>query len=358
MKTNVPALSSALVVPLLFAVAVPADGPAFKPAKDSSLEKEFTTSMDFDLDDFSMVADGQDIGAVMGDFEFSMLMEQMIGVTDSYLEPGEGRPTKLGRSFDKLSNTMSMSFAVMGEGEDQEFEMESPLEGEKIVFTWNDGEGKYDIAFAEGSSGEEGLLDGLLEDMDLRAFLPVTEVEQDASWDVDIKSLKNVAMPGGVIKFEIQGMENEAEMQEFQEMFGEDFLDRLPDFFKGTCACTFKGVREEDGATLANIGVRIAINSATDFSEMILEVVDKIAEQQGEEAPEFSFDSCDISLEYEGEGTLVWDVARGTFRSFDVTGDMSMGFDISMDVEAEGESHSVEFSAEISGTYGQKASAE
>jgi hypothetical protein len=165
-------------------------------------------------------------------------------------------------------------------------------------------------------------------------------------------------MPGGMVKFEIEGMESDPEMQEFQEMFGTDFLDRLPDFFKGTCTCTFKGMREVDGESLADIGVRIEIDSATDFSELILEVVDKISEKAGEEIPEFSFDSCDVSLEYQGEGTLVWDVTRGTFRSFDLTGDMSMGFDISMSVEVEGESHSMELTAELSGTYGQKASAE
>ena len=107
----------------------------------------------------------------------AMKTSHTLEVSDRYEAVGEGRPTKLKRSFDKIgtSTHVSVSNPVIGDKE-TDIPATSELEGVTVLFSWNDSAGEYDVAFADGADGDEELLENLTEDLDLRGFLPDKEV--------------------------------------------------------------------------------------------------------------------------------------------------------------------------------------
>ena len=122
--------------------------------------------------------------------------------------------------------------------------------------------------------------------------------------------------------------------------------------FEGECTCTFTGIREENGMRLGEIAIQIEVASTLDLSELLTELITKLAEYGGE-MPEFSIDTADLNLDFDGEGILLWDIEGGRAYAFTLSGDAQIAFDISASVEAEGESHAFEASLEMSGGYEQ-----
>ena len=74
--------------------------------------------------------------------------------------------------------------------------------------TWDDEEQTYYSEF-DGDDADESLLEGLLEDIDLRAFLPTEEVDVDDEWEVDTSTLGPVLLPGGALGFYSQDWDEE-----------------------------------------------------------------------------------------------------------------------------------------------------
>jgi hypothetical protein len=56
-----------------------------------------------------------------------------------------------------------------------------------------------------------------------------------------------------------------------------------------------------------------------------------------------------VGFEFEGEGTLLWNLRAGHVFGFEMSGDITLSVDVEGDIDAMGESHSIEMSAEASG---------
>ncbi len=351
-------LRPGLALGALFAFAPGGEKIAFAPEPGSSLSKRFEIKLDFTLDELSLVADGQDIADMMGAIEIDMTTASTVVVTDGYEALDAGRPKKLKRTFDELASLMHISFsmAMAPEGSsDEEMTFASPLEGETVLFTWNEEQEDFDITFADGE-GDPELLEGLDEDMDLRALLPDSEVAAGDSWKVEIKELHGLAMPGGNLRIEpdVPDGIDEEDMEFFEELFGGGMHENFDELFDGECTCTFVGTREEKGARVAEITIELEVASTLDLSDMLLKVIGRLGEMEGE-MPELSIETADLNLDFEGQGSLLWDVAAGRMHSFHVSGDAQIAFDIAMSVDMQGESHAFEGSLEMSGTYEQGA---
>jgi hypothetical protein len=167
-----------------------------------------------------------------------------------------------------------MKNAMMPEGMDADVPGSSELEGMSVVFTWNEDEEDFDVAFAEGMEGDEKLLVNLVESLDLREFLPPNEVSSQ------------------------------------DEMVGE--LD-------GDIAAELVGIREEDGKRLAAIKLELDLSSASDLKEKMSELKDQMPEGMGE----IDFESFDVEFEFKGEGELLWDLEQGLFHSLAISGDIA-----------------------------------
>jgi hypothetical protein len=339
---------------LSFAFAPAGERPAFGPEPGTTLRKTFTLLGDFELDDLSFIADGQDMADMLG-LELTIKSSTKIGVTDVYDALDAGRPKKLTRTFDAVEEALQFeahaSVEMGGEGSNQDLSFSSELEGETVVFTWNEEKGGYDVALDHGE-GDPELLDGLTEDMDLRVLLPDAEVSEGDTWEVEIAELEGLAIPGGDLKLVPEGAEFEEADFDFFAEIGKDFNDKMGELFEGKCICTFKGVHEKDGLRLGEIAIQIEVASTMDLSALITETIEKFGESE-HEMPEFAFETADLNLDFQGEGALLWDLEAGCLHSFDLTGDAQIAFDIAASIEAEGQSHHLEASAEVSGTYEQ-----
>lgn len=112
-----------------------------------------------------------------------------------------GRPTELVRSFDAVDAHESARVIVAGTSEDEnDSDGTSDLVGRAVRFVWNEEEQQFDASFEE--DGDEALLEGLVEDMDLRVLLPDGDMEPGDSWDVEGAACRFFLSPGGDLSME------------------------------------------------------------------------------------------------------------------------------------------------------------
>jgi len=344
MKMNRSLLASAWTLPLLVALAAPADRPSFHPAAGLSVTKTFTTHNQFKLDDMQVSVGGQSQPMQM---DMEMDMEQTVEVTDTYAEVSGDKVGKLVRRFDTLSGQGSMSMEVPGMGaKDQEITTASPLEGKTVAFTWNEDTGEHEIAYV-GGDGDQALLEGLEEPMDLRALLPKEDVEEGATWEVDVKSLRSVLMPGGDLKLEPQ----EEELKQMPGMGDNmsNLADLLGEMLQGEATAEYRGKRTVDGVEVGVIGLKIDIKSSSDITEQVRE---KMEDMPG--MPKMEVDHVDVELQMSGEGTLYWDLAAGIVHSFEFSGTARTVMDTGMSIEQGEGTMEIEQTMEMSGTFGSK----
>lgn len=321
---------------------------AFQPRAGSSVTKTFTIGGDYSLDELSLIVNGQDVGGMIGELAMSLKLENRYEITDTYKAVADGRPTELVRAFDELASHMTMELTP-APAEMPDFESASELEGKSVAFRWDAEKQEYERTFtAEG--GDEALLEDLEEDMDLRIFLPAAEIAEDESWTVELARLESVIMPGGNLGFRPKDMPDEDGMKMFEEIFG-NFGDELGDLLDGECKCTYKGAREEGGVKMAEIAIELEVATTLDLSELLDKVIRAAIDQSGAgDMVEFSLETADLSLDFEGTGTLLWDLGAGRAHSFQLAGDANIGMDLDVSIEAEGESQNMDAELELSGS--------
>jgi len=315
-----------LALPALWAFTAPAGEISFHPEAGTTLTKSFDTTVELSLDEMRMVMNGEEQDASMFGMEMSMTNSSELEFTDTYVAVDSGRPATLHRTFESLGNTTSTSTSNQITGSmDLDVPSASELEGLTVVFAWEEDEGDFVASYPEDAEGDETLLEDLVEDTDLRGFLPRGAVEEGDTWTVEAAYLINLMAPGGDLKLipeemeEMPGMGDPTSELGIQDMLGE---------IEGEVTCEYAGMREG----LAAIKVTLEVSSANDLSELIAE---KMADaEMPQEGMEVSFDSMDVEVEIEGEGTLLWNVEAGHFASFEFAGDMQQVMEMAMAISS------------------------
>lgn len=334
---TLPAVLPLAALPLLAFVGR-ADKVTFEPSEGASTSKELSFSSTFYLDDIRIAMDGNELPAeMMGEaMDEGLLLEATIAVTDEYVASREGKVLSLLRSFDELT----LEAGVESEAEIvDEF---AELEDTTVSFQWDDEEDDYVKTFHE-SDGDEALLENLDPDMDFMVLLPDGEVSEGDTWEASGERLGAVFFPGGV---PANPSADDEEAEEMAELFQEEMEAQMAEAFSEFALnCTYEGSRDEDGVTVGVITFKFEGDTSLDLSDMIQEVIDMQAGDAGVEADI----SATIGFEFEGEGTLLWNLRAGHAHGFDMSGDITLSADVEGDVDAMGESHSMEMSAEVSG---------
>ena len=356
MKPSKPTASFALAIPALLLLSPTGESPEFAPEEGTELTKVFEIRWDFELNDLSVVVNGQDFSGMTETFEVSVETEMKLRVSDTYDEVAGGRPHRLLRFFDELHGSTSFRFGSDVASEDQEVCSSSELEGRTVLFEWDPDEEEYSLSY-EDDGGDSDLLEGLREDMDLRIFLPGEAVSQGDSWEVDTHSFASLMMPGGNVRLIPEDMGTD-DQDILEGVMDESFLEEFEDVYDGTCTCTFETVREEEAGPLAEIRVVIEISSSVDLSELLANVFESIGEEVGGDMPGITIDAADLTLDYEGEGVLLWNLEANRLHSFELLGEAEMGIDLSLSADVEGQSFTAELSAEVSGSMEQTVEAE
>lgn len=322
---------------------------AFHPEPGSSVTKTFTSGGEYELDDLSLIVNGEDMGGMLGQLEMSMKALNTIEVTDAYKAVADGRPTELLRTFDALSGSMHMDVSAAGTNNTQNMDSSSVLEGKTVAFKWNAEKGEYERSFHE-SEGESKLLEDLEEDMDLRVFLPDSEVAVDATWTVELEQMMSLVMPGGDLSLTPQDGPDDGSMDKFKEIFSQ-FGEQFGELLEGECKCTFKGARDENGVRVAEIAIELDVAATMDLTEMLDKAIQAAIEQSGAgEMVKFSLDTADLNLDFEGAGTLLWNLKAGRMLSFQMAGDATIEMDLAVGVEAQGQSQNVDASLKLAGS--------
>ncbi len=211
-------------------------------------------------------------------------------VRDELLEVEDGDLRKLRRSYETLEDSRSFT----GPAGENESERESELDGETVVFTWDEAAGEWK-ATAEDEELDADLLDELRVDLSLAELLPPDEVEEDASW----------TLPGSAAALLLQPL-GELGLRAEQEPEGDAarrLSRRLQESLTGSIEVTYRGTREEEGGlVLAVLELEIEVQLAASI-----------------EVPEAG--TQEVAIERELAGELLWNTAAGRLHSLNITGE-------------------------------------
>ncbi len=292
---------------------------SFRAEKGASVEKSFAMDLSMDLDDFAISVGGEEMPPEdIGSPEMSVRQESRLVFLDTYPQGADGRPALLHRKFVSLANEERRTTGGDGESESETTTEKSELEGHTVAFRW-DAEKEEFMRSYEGEGADEALLEGLIEDCDLRGVLPAGDVNAGDSWDLDPEVFDLLTGPGGDVGLVDPNDEDD----------GDDDLDeQFRDNTEGELKATFTGMREVEGVSLAVIEIAGSAKSH--------------AKQDSSEG-EGHGGTNTIELEFgDVECEILWDLKLGRAVTYTLSGNVLAR--ISEDATLDFEGQSIEMS--------------
>ena len=337
--------ASLALLPLIAAAPAAIQAPAYAPKDGSTLVKSFVLTMNTAIDDSTTLVNGDD--SQSPSIESETLIVRKLQVSDHIVSCESGRPTKLVRSYDGLGinieSPLQMSGPVSVEA-DLAFEGVSPLDALEVEFTWDSDAETYKRAWV-GGEGDSSHLDGLAEDLDLRALLPDGEVSVGDSWAVDPEAFVDLLYSGGDLSFEMSstgdsppaGVGNIEDQPSPRESF-----DKL-----GDCKVTARLAepRSDGGRRLAVISFTADLEGSLDNSEAVLKTL-------GEMVPggTFNVELANTDTFVEGKGEMLWDMAAGHAASLTFEGELTASQEQRASLSFGGQELDIESTTNTSGT--------
>jgi len=318
----------------LLALAPRADELAFRPASGAEVGKSLELSLEVRVESLEMTVNGEPMpdgmdGAGEETFEASML----VGVRERYVASREGRPTELHRTYEDLE----LEFVLAGET-DAPAAFQS-LEGRTVRFLWDEEKGEYARSFTGDSAGDEEDLADLHVDMDLRVLLPREKVSEGDTWKVRGRDVAPLFLPGG-LPGRLDDEDPDADLAEAEEELAAAFERFVEDL---DVTCTFQGVREAEGVRVGETRFTFAGRGETDLARL-LELL-----ASDEATPDVEA-TARGTLELEGEGELLWDLAAGRVHAFRMNAKAGLAFEATAEFEVEGEGVEVTVEGRVSAT--------
>lgn len=330
-KYLLPVLGLA-TIPFLQSSKPTADSLRFAPADETTITMEFSNSMEFFLEDFSMEAMGQDMSEMMGDVEASVNIDLEVDFTDTYLKTESGRPLSFSRTFGEGSVNGEFSGSGGGESDTQAFELEDNMDGQTVLFNWDAEEDDYIKSYPEDVEGDEDLLEGLAGRVDLAFLLPEGDVSEGDEWTIDATRLVEILVPGGDLAYDTPEGDRDDSMGGDEDV-DEETLEALRSLMQGEVTGTYRGMND-DG--LAVIGITLEIAGDKDLADIMMAAIEKMAEANGDEIDPSqmpSFDDFTVDLALEGEGTALWDPKGGHIVSFSMSAETEVSLSMAMTME-------------------------
>ena len=328
----------------LCALRAPGDKLSFHPGSGTSLTRTYESRQEISLDEVEMTMNGQPFPTGTNE-EMTMVQMQSLEIGDELAKVEDGTTQQLKRSFTKIhsSGEFTMNNPMMGGEQNHSVAAKSELEGKTVVFDWSAAKEGYKKSFSpEGPDVK--LLEGLVEDVDFKAFLPAkAEVAEDESWSVDVASMKTVLLPGGNLALK---PETEAEDSSQMNMFGDNPADAFGEL-EGEVKATYKGTRDVGGVACGVIALQFKVKSAQDMSDKVAAAMEK----QSQAGVEISVDHMDVVLSLEGEGELLWDLRAGHASSFSMSAKVKNQIDMGMQIGMGEKNMAMERKMDMSGSY-------
>jgi len=315
--------------PLCLAFHQPATKIAFAVDEGVTLKKVFTSQLELELDEMRILRNGQEPDG-LPELEMRVVTDFEVVVEDEYLGLRSGASSKLRRTYDSIGMDMQMTMEMDLQGQTKTQDTEAPsnskLEGKTVQFEWNAEDGEYHTSFVD-EDGDKDLLEGLLEDMDLRAFLPDHEVEIGDEWTVEPHLIGAVLAPGGNLKLIPEDLGYDmgsmgGQMGELSDWFDENL--------GGKVTCRLSATRPQDEISVAVIQIEIKLENKVDLTEMAREELESV--DLPPDTGELEVEHMLLELKIEGDGLLLWDLTNAHFHALDLTGDLEMNMDIGVNL--------------------------
>jgi hypothetical protein len=352
MKTIVRPVHLLLLLPLPLLAGAAAEKPAFLPQEGTSQTKRFALASEMTLEDLTVEVDGNDVSSMAGNIEMAWKVDQTVAVTDHYESTTDGRPAKLRRSYNEIEHKTHISGSNPMTGEQEsDVPASSELEGATVVFSWNEGDSDYDVAYADDADGDEELLTDLVEEMDLRGFLPGKDVAAGDSWEIPMDAVRHALGLGGDLKLRPEG--KTAGNPGMESFSAHEMMPGL----EGKCTGTYNGAREEDGVRVGVIQLALDVKAAQDLTGKL----DAMKEQIRENVPaevELDFTAFDVEYGYESEGELLWNLETGLPFALQLSGEVNVTLDTSMNMNTGQGEQAIEQSMTFAGTQTLKLTTE
>ena len=276
----------------------------YAPEKGLKVTRTCETSSELELESESVTFDGAERLDPRKKSSGSLSIEEKFVVSDELVAVGSGRPEKLARTFDELHQQQTVSETRFDGGVmEQTQKLTCDLEGKRVVFIWNADEKRFDVQAAADQKLDAKLLDGLDEDMDLRAFLPDKSVAKGDSWDVKPAAFHGVLWPGGRLPYH-DAEKNEPDADELV------LSAALYASLDGEASVTYAGQREEDGVKVFVLHVKADLSRTAEFAP------------SGEHATP----GAKVKLKFttKAEGDLLWSVDHAHLISLTLEGQASV----------------------------------
>lgn len=321
-------------LPLVLAFAPRADKVTFAPKDDSQVSREFSFKAALYVDDLRVTADGQEMPVPTDELSAGILFEVAMEVADRFVKSGEGRVLELVRTYEKIRGEAGP------EGQTESMTDIDGLVDKPVRFRWNAGEEDYDVVYAdEKASGKPELLESLAPDMDFTVLLPEAEVEKGAKWTARGDELALVFFPGGIPGALPDDPSGVGKM--IEEALETQFAEAFRDF---EIACTYQGARDEGGTRVGEIAFSFQGKVRIDLTDILRTAI----EAQTSEVEVRIDITANLALEFEGTGTLLWNLAGGHAHTLDMNSEMVVNVEAEADIDAMGQQISGELSLEAS----------
>ncbi len=313
-----------LVATLIALVAIaptPADKVAFGPEKGLKLEKRFEMKMHLEQKSMRMSIGDNDLPSELtSSAEMELKSHQKVVVADEYREVGDEHADVLARKFVEMADSSEEHVKMPGmeEAQDHSREKKSDLEGETVIFRWNEKDGEFKKEW-DGEGADNALLEKLEQDMDFVKILPSKGVEVGDSWELDLADFDQILGPGGELGFKGDEDDNDDDNTDFQ------------DNLAGEVKCTYKGMEEEGGRKLARIA---AVVTGKTFQD----------QEQGEGG------QLHMAFDLNLEGEFLWDVAAKHLASYRLGGEMTSEMKLTQEVDMGGKTGEIVIHIELGGT--------
>jgi hypothetical protein len=325
---------------------------AFRPAEGAAVTKAFRNTMRYDLTDMEVLMNGEENG-MMPRMDMEMETVSSIVVTDTYGKVDGGRPESLLRSYDGVELEFNMAMSAeggLGGGavESPQGTGSSPLQGREVGFTWDSDKDDYELSWADSETGEDvHLLRDLTEDMDVRGLLPSKNLAVGERYEIPLIALVDVLAPGGDLKLDMDlgdaqmamgSMGTDPQMMSnIRQMFG--------DQLEGSATGTLREVVELDGSRIAVIDLDIQVDTTSDMTDILVEIMD----EQAQEGMEFTLDRADVEFALDATGELHWNISKGHVHALDLEGESAMAMDMGVNVDFGGQTMDLDMSMEMEG---------
>lgn len=335
-----PCALALLFLPLLPGEAVPdglrlAGGEEtirFAPEAGATLVKVFTTEGEMSVTDSEILVGDQEGAEV----DLEVTWTRGLEVSDRYAAVEGGRPSKFTRTYASLDHDVEFDLEVLVEGQSEVDEAggtrgASPLASEAVVFAWDAESGTYRKSFAEEGSDLE-LLDGLVEDLDLRFLLPSDAVSVGDTWEVRGDELLGLISPGGDVGLQIpSGLGAwEPVAAGIEPAFYSDLQAVLAPGGENELTATFSEVRESDGSRIAVIDLELDLAGGDDLIDLMQSRLAAI----GDQLPgELDVSLAEVTFEIDGDGQLLWDLAGNHLAGLELDLDVTIEVDRAVDVD-------------------------